>query len=188
MALLGAIIAGGMSRRFGSDKAMARIDGVALLDHVHAALKAQVDDVVLCGRTWLDWSAIQDVPGAGLGPLGGMAAALSYASQNGFDAVLTVPVDTYPLPVDLCRLLGAGPACFADQYLIGLWPSSIYTTLHAHLVSGHRSVRSWISASQCRLVDGENLSWRNINSVTDLPEGQDGCAIIERRGSDWAAG
>lgn len=55
--MLGAIIAGGMSRLFGSDKAMARIDRVALLDHVHAALKAQVDEVVLCGRTWLDWSA-----------------------------------------------------------------------------------------------------------------------------------
>ena len=39
-----------MSRRFGSDKAMARIDGVTLLDHVHAALLPQVDDIVLCGR------------------------------------------------------------------------------------------------------------------------------------------
>lgn len=183
MALLGAIIAGGKSSRFGSDKAMTRIDGFALLDHVRAALKAQVDEVVLCGRTWLDWPAIPDVPGPGLGPLGGMAAALSYASRNNDDAVLTVPVDTYPLPADLCRLLGAGPACFADQYLIGLWPPSLCTTLHAHLVSGHRSVRSWISASHCRLVDGEHLNWRNINAVTDLPDGLDDCAIIERRGS-----
>lgn len=50
MALLGAIIAGGMSRRFGSDRAMAQIDGIALLDHVHAALKAQVDDIVILFR------------------------------------------------------------------------------------------------------------------------------------------
>lgn len=184
MAILGAIIAGGMSRRFGSDKAMARIDGVALLDHAHAALKAQVDDIVLCGRTWLNWTAIPDLPGPGLSPLGGMAAALSYASQNGYDAVLTVPVDTYPLPMDLRLLLGAGPACFADQHLIGLWPPSLCTTLHAHLVSGHRSVRSWISTSHCRLVDGEHLNWRNINAVTDLPDGHDDCAIIEKRASD----
>lgn len=130
-----------------------------------------------------DWSAIPDVPGPGLGPLGGMAAALSYASQDGFDAVLTVPVDTYPLPMDLSALLGAGPVSFADQFLIGLWPASLYTILHAHLVSGHRSVRSWISVSHCRLVDGENLSWRNITAVTDLPGGHDDYAIIEMQGS-----
>lgn len=59
-----------MSRRFGSDKAMARIDGVTLLDHVHAALQPQVDDIVLCGRSWLEWTSIPDVPGPGLGPLG----------------------------------------------------------------------------------------------------------------------
>lgn len=112
-----------------------------------------------------------------------MAAALSYASQNDFDAVLTVPVDTYPLPMGLGALLGAGPVCFADQFLIGLWPASLCTTLHAHLVSGYRSVRSWISASHCRMVDGENLNWRNINAVTDLPDGHDECTIIEMRGS-----
>jgi molybdopterin-guanine dinucleotide biosynthesis protein A len=34
MTLLGAIIAGGEARRFGADKAAARLKGVALIDHV----------------------------------------------------------------------------------------------------------------------------------------------------------
>ncbi|MCR5872033.1 NTP transferase domain-containing protein [Sphingomonas sp. J344] len=51
MRLLGAIIAGGTSRRFGSDKAMAQIAGRSLLDHARAALVQEVDDLVLCGRT-----------------------------------------------------------------------------------------------------------------------------------------
>lgn len=157
-----------MSRRFGSDKAMARIDGVTLLDHVHAALQPQVDDIVLCGRSWLEWTSIPDVPGPGLGPLGGMAAALEYGRRNGFDAVLTVPLDTYPLPSDLARSLGTGPVCFADQYMVGIWPASLCARLNAHIVSGHRSVRSWISASGCQLIKVDNLAWRNINVATDL--------------------
>ena len=38
MRVLGAILAGGQSRRFGSDKASASLDGKSLLDHVADAL------------------------------------------------------------------------------------------------------------------------------------------------------
>ncbi len=169
MTILGAIIGGGMSHRFGSDKAMAMVDGVALIDHVHAALRRQVDDLVLCGRNWRDWTSLPDVPEAGLGPLGGLNAALQYGSANGFDVVLSVPVDTYPLPDGLPEMLGPAPACFADQYLIGLWPTILHEQLAAHLDSGQRSVRSWIGASHCRLVNDHGFAWRNINSPTDLP-------------------
>lgn len=52
MRLLGAILAGGRSRRFGTDKAVAQWNGAPLLAHCVAALSPQVDHVVLCGREW----------------------------------------------------------------------------------------------------------------------------------------
>ena len=45
MKLLGAILAGGRSSRFGSDKAFALLNGKPLIDHVIAALAAQTDAV-----------------------------------------------------------------------------------------------------------------------------------------------
>ncbi|HSF13587.1 MAG TPA: NTP transferase domain-containing protein, partial [Erythrobacter sp.] len=48
--LLGAILAGGQARRFGSDKAQALYQGARLIDRVASALAAQCESVIVCGR------------------------------------------------------------------------------------------------------------------------------------------
>lgn len=167
MAILGAIIAGGQSRRFGSDKAAASFDGIPMIEHVHAALQPQVDATIICGHTWKDWTTVSDLPEPQLGPLGGLNAALGFAQANGYEFVLSVPVDTVPLPANMVTRLAPAPAVFSSQYLIGVWPASLSELLHIHLSGGHRSVRSWISASNCTVVDdGGRLT--NINRPTDL--------------------
>lgn len=118
MKVLGAIIAGGKSRRFGSDKAAALINRIPLIEHVYAALEAQVDAIVVCGRRWRDWPSRTDLPAADQGPLGGLNAALTYAGEHGFEWVMTAPVDTFPLPSDLFKMLSLGPACLAKQHLV----------------------------------------------------------------------
>ena len=110
MKFLGAIIAGGQARRFGSDKAAAQVDGRALLDHVADGLRGQVDALVVVGRDWRGMESIADRPGPDQGPLGGICAALHHAQENGFDAVLTAGCDTLPVPEDLLsRLLNSSP-------------------------------------------------------------------------------
>jgi molybdopterin-guanine dinucleotide biosynthesis protein A len=168
MALLGAILAGGRSRRFGTDKAATPIDGVPMIERIHAALAAEVDAVVVCGRPWRDWPMLADMPGPGLGPLGGLLAALAHGRAHGFAAVLSVPADTCPLPAALPHLLGAPPAAFSSQYLIGLWPVALAEALAAHLASGQRSMRSWLAASRCRLVPDDRYRLPNINRPSDL--------------------
>jgi molybdopterin-guanine dinucleotide biosynthesis protein A len=165
---LGAIIAGGQSRRFGSDKALAMIEGKPMLDHVVAALRPQVDHIVICGRDWPGLERIEDQPGPGLGPIGGLNAALHHGAVQGFDAVITVPVDVLPLPGDLLtRLAGDGPAVFAEQHLIGYWPAALAPKLDRWVADGHLSIWSWIEAAQARRVaDPEGLA--NINFRADL--------------------
>ena len=104
MKTLGAVLAGGQSRRFGSDKAVAMLDGQTLLDHALAALRPHCDAVVVVGR-----GKIADWPRADMGPLGGIAAALIHAVDQGFNQVLTVSVDCVRLPPDVReRLLALG--------------------------------------------------------------------------------
>lgn len=165
---LGAILAGGQSRRFGSDKLLARIDGRPLIDHVCAAIAPQVDAIVLCGGRWPGLTTIDDRPDAGLGPLGGLNAALHHAARQGFAAVLVVPIDVHPLPADLRTRLGTAPAVLAGQWAVGLWPAALSPALDAHLADGHRSMRSWIGASGARRVDDDALGLRNINRPDDL--------------------
>ncbi|GCC11419.1 molybdenum cofactor guanylyltransferase [archaeon] len=44
----GIILAGGKAERFGSDKALAKLNGEVLIKHVHSALKESVDKVFIC--------------------------------------------------------------------------------------------------------------------------------------------
>lgn len=171
MRLLGALIAGGASRRFGSDKALARIGGVSLIDHARGVLEAQVEEVVLCGRPSHGVRSIADRPAPGLGPLGGLSAALADACARGFDAVVTVPIDIFPLPLDLVERLGtSGASVFVTQFLIGFWPAALSPRLDLHLAVGHCSLRSWIAVAEARAVDDACLGLSNVNTRADLTD------------------
>ena len=168
--VLGAFLAGGASSRFGSDKALAMIGERPLIEHTADALAAQVDALVICGRPWGDWTWISDRPTAGLGPLGGLNAALHHAHENGFDAVLCAPVDVFPLPTDLlARLAGDQARTLLRQYAVGFWPARLAPMLDQQLASGVRSIHAWIAATGALAHDDEALGLRNINLREHLP-------------------
>ncbi|MGQ3138407.1 MAG: molybdenum cofactor guanylyltransferase [Sphingopyxis solisilvae] len=165
---MGAIIAGGRSLRFGSDKALAVIDGSTLFDHVYAGLSQQVGHMVVCGRDWPGVKSIPDFPGPGLGPLGGLCAALHHAKAHGYSHVISAPVDVMPFPADMIpRLVSSKPRVLADQFLIGAWTANLAEPLERHLHAGHRSLRSWIAVSGARHVESP-INLRNINAPSDM--------------------
>lgn len=169
--ILGAIIAGGEGRRFGSDKALAPLDGRPLIAHTVDALRPQVHDVVVCGREWEGLTRLDDRPMPGLGPMGGINAALHHGAELGFDAVLTAPVDIWPLPDNLAELLDVelnGFALLEEQFMIGLWPTALATAVDDYITGGGRTLRGLIDPLGARLVaDPPGLS--NINRQSDMP-------------------
>lgn len=169
MKILGAVLAGGQSRRFGQDKAAIAIEGICMLDRVIGILSEQVDRVVVCGRDWGEYQRVEDRPVAGMGPLGGLNGALAFARAHGFDAVLTVPVDVLPLPENLVQLLqGSGAAVFAEQHLIGLWPVDCGEMLDAYLASSNGGAfRGWLDHMKVRRVS-EPYQLHNVNAPDDL--------------------
>jgi molybdopterin-guanine dinucleotide biosynthesis protein A len=109
---IGAILAGGASRRFGSPKALVKVGGRAVIERVRDAVRdAGLEPRLITSRpewfTELDLPSRPDaVPGAG--PLGGIHAALSWALEEGQRGTLCVPCDTPFLPPGLLRALAAG--------------------------------------------------------------------------------
>lgn len=168
--ILGAVIAGGRSLRFCSDKALALVEGRPMITHVIDSLKPQVDMLVICGRTWPDIDTLADHRDGRIGPLAGLEAALCFAAQHAFDGVLSVPVDTLPLPRDLAdRLAGPEPAVLRHQYLVGYWPAECGALLTRHIDSGARSLSSWIERCSAHRVD-EPFGMSNINRRSDLED------------------
>ena len=167
MKLLGAVLAGGASTRFGSDKALATFAGKPLLQHAIDALAPQVDTLVIIGRDWPEFARVDDLPVAGLGPIGGLCGALSHGLAHGHDAVLVAPCDTLGLPADLAARLSPGPSVALGQRSIGLWPSNLAPALLARLTSGDsRALHVWVESTESREVDCGPL--HNINHPDDL--------------------
>lgn len=170
---LGAILNGGQSRRFGSDKAMATMpDGRPMIAHVADRLAADCAALVVCGRPWGGLPAIADQPGPGMGPLGGLCAALAHAADIGFATVLCAPCDMPDLPSGLPALLGRPPAVADGQWLLGLWPAALAMPLrHLLQAEGAVSMRRWMTAAAARQVPLGPLA--NINLSEQLrPSGQ----------------
>ena len=149
--ILGAILAGGQSRRFGSDKAFADLGGQPMIVRVADALGPFVDGLVVCGHRAPPpgMKSVADVPRTELGPLGGLAGALHYAQRHHYAGVLSVGCDTPILDPDLLSRLGKSErATFVtDAPIIGYWPADLFDALIAHLATDpRRSRRGWIAA------------------------------------------
>ena len=166
--ILGAVLAGGQSSRFGSDKALAPLGGRTLLARAIVALEAQCADVIVVGR-----GDFADRPRAGMGPLGGINAALHHAATHGYAEVLTCGVDCGGLGPDARDELAPAPAYVADQPVIGLWPASAAPALNAFLATDAKhSMRAFAAMIGARPVI---LSARtaNINTREDLALAQE---------------
>jgi molybdopterin-guanine dinucleotide biosynthesis protein A len=170
--ILGCVLAGGQSTRFGSDKALAQLHGRTLIERAVDALSGWCEAVVVVGRAYAPAPTLPDWPRPGMGPLGGIAAALHHARDEGYAAVLTCGVDSAALPEDLPELLGPAPAFLADQPVIGLWPISAARAIEKILRGdGRHSMRAFAEAIGARAVQGPQVP-ANINTPADLAEAE----------------
>jgi molybdopterin-guanine dinucleotide biosynthesis protein A len=124
--------------------------------------------VVVCGREEPGFACIPDWPEPGLGPLGGLAAALRHAGERGFAQVLSAGVDVPDLPHDLAATLaGEGSAIVESQPVVGLWPASAAPALEAFLNGGGRSLYRFADHIGARRVELA-VPLKNVNRPEDL--------------------
>lgn len=166
--ILGAVLAGGQSTRFGSDKALAELGGRTLIARAVDALSGLAEHVVVVGRETAPAPTLPDWPRPGMGPLAGIAAALHHARDKGYEAVLTCGVDSAGLPDDLLEQLSPAPAYVADQPVIGLWPAIAAEAVEVILAGqGRHSMRALAEAVGARAVKLA-AEPANINTAADL--------------------
>lgn len=166
--ILGVVLAGGQSTRFGSDKALAMLGGRPLLTSAVDTLAQWCDVVVVAGRHTAPAPTISDWPRPGMGPLAGLAAALRLARDEGYQAVLSCGVDAALLPDDLVGRLSPAPAYVESQPVIGLWPVSALAAIELILASDTRhSLRALADALGARAVSLPRAPF-NINTRADL--------------------
>ena len=115
--IVGAIIAGGASTRYGAPKAFAHVGGVPIVERVRGALAGCTDEQVIVANepelfAPLGLPIVADAV-AGAGALAGIHAAAGWAATRGAAGVLTVACDmpflSAPLLAELVRRARAHP-------------------------------------------------------------------------------
>ena len=182
--VLGAVLAGGASRRFGTDKADAVLEGRTLLEHAYATLTEVFARVVVVSSRpdtpRGPWETIPDLREA-CGPLGGIEAALSRANDEGLAATFVLACDLPGVDsavvrtvVDgLERELALAPRRSGDpdfEPLCALYGSECLSVAGRLLDEGRRSARSLFEAVQGTRVDGLEGAFVNVNTPADLAD------------------
>lgn len=195
-AVIGVILAGGLSRRMGGgDKALRRLGDQRLIDHVIARFRPQVDALIINangdpGRfSDTGLAVIADSLPDHPGPLAGILAALDHAAghDQGAQWVVSVAADGPFLPHDLVarlmdqqRKAGVPLACAASAGFthptIALWQVSLRDDLRrAMTIEGLRKIDAWTSRHGCVAVHwpADTLDpFFNANTVEELAEAE----------------
>jgi molybdopterin-guanine dinucleotide biosynthesis protein A len=175
--LLGGVLAGGQSTRFGRPKGSEPLAGIPMALRAASALAPHVREVVLISsaldQPTLDLPVVPDAPGGG-GPLGGLVAALGHAESRGDRGCLVLACD---LPLVDAELIGTlveawgGEDVVAPerggrlQPLCALWSVAALPAARAALGSADRSVVGLVARLELRTLS--ESEWRGPQTGTD---------------------
>ena len=190
MSVSGIVLAGGISKRFGRDKAVEPFQGQPLINRVIESLSAVVDEVIVVvnsderGQSLplpASSRAVTDIY-PNCGSLGGIFSGLTIASN---DWGLVVACDMPFLNIDLLRhILDSRSGFDAVVPILDGWPESVHAVyskaclpfMEEKMQAGRLKIAgffedvrvNYISEEALLGYDPEKLSFFNINSQDDL--------------------
>jgi FdhD protein len=178
----GVILAGGESSRMGSNKALLELNGTRMVEVTYRRMAELFDELLLVTNTpelydFIPCRKVADIH-AGMGPLGGIHAALSNcAAPRAFVAACDMPELSPRLIGELCSLAGEMDAVVAEtpggrEPLHAVYAKSGLPIMEAMLQGGERSVLTFLDRAAVRLLPPEwtsrldpgFASFRNINT------------------------
>ena len=181
------VLAGGLSRRMGRDKATLSAAGQSLTDRIIERLRPVVDEVIVAAGTRdlelaVGRSVHDHFPGAG--PMAGIHAGLRAAA---FDHAWVVACD-YPdvdpgIGRQLIRVVTGFDAAVPlvegrAQGVCAVYSVGVVSLVERLIVSGQRSVTAllescrvrYLDEAELRPVDPELASFRNLNTPADYED------------------
>jgi molybdopterin-guanine dinucleotide biosynthesis protein A len=187
--ILGAVLAGGKSQRFGKDKSQVKLGGKLLIDYILSEIIDEFNEVLVVSNNFIDFkqsekiSLIKDFK-KDLGPLGGVLTAMKWVKDNNKDYqwISTFPVDTPFFKNEILKdflkriNIEEGKLFFINSNdtrhnIFGLWSLDLMDKLREDLDKGERKVEVWANSIGVKNINMkfENKDpFFNINTKEDL--------------------
>ena len=187
--ILGVVLAGGKSQRFGEDKCQVKLGDKLLIDYILSEIIDEFKEVLLISNNKIRYnnsnkiSLVEDLK-KGLGPLGGILTAMKWIKKNNrsYKWISTFPSDT---PFFKKKILNnfleeikgyEGKLFFINSNdtrhnIFGLWSIDLLESLEKDLDNGERKVEMWANKIGVKSINMkfENKDpFFNINTKEDL--------------------
>ena len=187
--ILGTVLAGGKSQRFGEDKSQVMLEGKLLIDYILSEISSEFREILVVSNNKIDFknsekiSIIEDFK-KGLGPLGGVLSAMKWVKENNknYEWVSTFPADTpffkkeilqkfyKEIEIEKSRLFFI-KSNKTRHNIFGLWSIDLLDKLEEDLKKGDRKVELWANNIGVKVINIDFKDYDpffNINTKSDL--------------------
>ena len=191
--VLPVILAGGKSRRFGADKAVAKLGDKSLIDYTINKLEPKFAEILVITNNPMQVSKnniffIKDTLAGQLGPLVGILSAMEWVKNNdkNYEWIISFPCDTPFFEEKIIdKVINSQKS--SDKKLLflksgnkrhsifGLWSIELMEQLRNDINQGARKVEDWANKIGTEIVEinsESDKSFLNINTKLDLEKAQ----------------
>jgi len=189
--ILGAILAGGQSKRMGKDKLFLEFNNKKLIEHTIDKVKKYLKKVIIITNQDNEFfsknnlTAVKDCIEGQLGPLVGILTAMKWAKENLSKClwIATFPCDTPFFPESIIKnfieesekkesLILCASSHGRKHNIFGLWSLDLYDKLKDDLINKKvRKVQDWTEKNKIKNLEFKFKDYDpffNINTEEDL--------------------
>ena len=192
--ILGTVLAGGKSQRFGEDKSQAKLGGKLLIDYILTEIIDQFKEILIVSNSQIKFENSKNISVIGdlkkdQGPLGGVLSAMKWVKEKNKDYkwISTFPVDTpffkkeilqnflHEIDLDESKLFFI-KSNNTRHNIFGIWSIDLIEKLEEGLNNGERKVELWANSVGVKVINMEFLKedpFFNINTKEDLEKAKE---------------
>ena len=192
--ILGTVLAGGKSQRFGEDKSQVKLGDKLLIDYILSEVIEEFKEILVVSNSLIDFrksekiTLIEDIK-KNLGPLGGVLTAMKWIKDNNKDYkwISTFPADTPFFKRSILQkfLQDIQPeesklffikSNNTRHNIFGIWSIDLMDKLEEDLNKGERKVELWANSIGVKTINIEFQNedpFFNINTKEDLEKAKD---------------
>ena len=189
--ILGVVLAGGKSQRFGQDKSQVKLQNILLIDYILKEIVDEFEETLIIANQPINFmkskkiSLIKDYKD-GLGPLGGVLTAMKWIKENDkkYKWVSTFPSDTPFFSKKELKYffenirINENKLFFIKSKetrhnIFGLWSLDLMDQLEKDIQKGVRKVENWANTIGVSTIDigyKNTDPFFNINTKKDFEE------------------
>ena len=187
--ILGVVLAGGKSQRFGEDKTQVKLNNRLLIDYILSEIIDQFNEILIISNNKIKFKHSTKITTTtdiikGLGPLGGILTAMKWIKNNKKDYkwISTFPSDTPFFTKNELKIfyekidIKKNKLFFIKNKntrhnIFGLWSIDLLDKLESDLQKGERKVELWADSVEVKIINidyKEKDPFFNINTKEDL--------------------